>query len=173
MERFYKQNQPLALTQQAWAAIKKSARPNGPLLPPLGEVQPVKAHLRVLCQQVGQSLAAEATGRDDAKQGFYHHGLGITLKACRVLQVSGLVPGGNRFDGVGAIPQPLVVRSQIADIGQRMQPRAQHGPIEAEGLGDGFLVLARRFLNACETVPNDSVSKTIHEGGSSGSPNLS
>ena len=88
MERFFKQNQPLALTQQAWAAIKKSARPNGLLLPPLGEVQPVKAHHRVLCQQVGQSLAPEATGRDDAKQGFYHHGLGI--KACHVLQVSGL-----------------------------------------------------------------------------------
>ena len=114
MERFFKQNQPLALTQQARAAIKKSARPNGPLLPPLGEAQPVKAHLRVLCQQVGQSLAPEATGRDDAKQGFYHHGLGI--KACRVLQVSGQVPGGNRFDGVGANPQPLVVRSQITDM---------------------------------------------------------
>ena len=93
-------------------SYKKTTRPNGPLLPPLGEAQPVKAHLRVLCQQVGQSLGPEATGRDDAKdakQGFYHHGLGI--KACRVLQVSGLVPGGNRFDRVGAIPQPLVVRS--------------------------------------------------------------
>ena len=114
MQRFFKLNQPLALTQQARAAIKKSARPNGPLLPPFGEAQPVNAHLRVLCQQVGQSLAPEATGRDDAKQGFNHHGLGI--KACRVLQVSGLVPGGNRFDGVGAIPQPLVVRSQITDV---------------------------------------------------------
>ena len=68
------------------------------------------------------------------------------IRRGRVLQVSGLVPGGNRFDGVGAIPQPLVVRSQITDIGQRMQPRAQHGPIEAEGLGDGFLVLARQVF---------------------------
>ena len=68
MERFYKLNQPLALTQQARAAIKKSARPNGPLLPPLREAQPLKAHLRVLCQHVGQSLAPEATGRDDAKR---------------------------------------------------------------------------------------------------------
>ena len=33
VERFFKQNLPLAFTQQARAAIKKSARPNGPLLP--------------------------------------------------------------------------------------------------------------------------------------------
>lgn len=98
----------------------------------------------MLCQQVSQPLAPTVAGRNDAKQGLDHDGLGI--KAHRVLQVGCQVPGGNRLDGVDAISQPLVVCGQVAHIRQCMQSRAEHGTVEAEGLGDRFLVLARQVF---------------------------
>jgi len=120
-----------------WATRARGQRqlPEGSLLPVLGEAESIQAHIRVLRQKARQAFTPTAAWCDDAMQCLDHHGLRI--KTRRVLKLSRQVPGCNRFDGVDAIPQPLMVCRQIAHIGQRVQPQPQHAAIKAERLGKG------------------------------------
>ncbi len=118
--------------------------PDRALLPIGRESQSVGADLRMLGQQPRQPGAPMGVGRHDLQQHFDHHGL--CVEAPRVGQVSGVLLGDNRLDRVGAIPEALMMRGEIAQIGDRVQPRSEDRAVEAEGLGNRLLVLAQQVF---------------------------
>lgn len=118
--------------------------PDCSLLPPFGKAQSVRAHAWMLRHQIGQTLCPAALWCNNTKQCLNYDGLRI--KTRRILKVGGQVPGGDRFDGVDAVPESLVMRGQVAHIGQCMQPRTEDGAVQAEGLGDWLLVLSRQVF---------------------------
>nr|WP_294261882.1 hypothetical protein [Propionivibrio sp.] len=95
-------------------------------------------------QQLSQSSTPMGIGRHHFQQHFDHDSLRV--KTARVRQLGGILLGDNRLDRVGAIPEALVMRGQIAQVGNGMKPRRQHAAIEPERFANRLLLVPQQVL---------------------------